>query len=119
MKMAGHPDEWTFADGTKLMSYRVNDVVLRVYRDEDGLVAFSASRRCEGNGSKTHFTTWRRNEGFIGAIATATSDPDLGSVRPAEPMDLRELARIIDAHGSGIPTPTREIILQMLRSSAP
>lgn len=118
MDTAGHPDEWTFADGTKLMSYRMSDVVLRVYYDDDGVVAFSASRRCDGNGSRTHFTTWRRGEGFIGAIATATSHPDLGSVRSADPIDLSELARIIDAHGSGIPKPMRAMILQTLRSSA-
>jgi hypothetical protein len=119
MDMTGHPEEWTFADGTKLMSYRITDVVLRVYYAHDGVVAFSASRKCDGDGSKTQFTTWQRGEGFIGAIATATSDPDLGTVRPAEPMDLGELAEIINAHGSGIPEPMRAMILQTLHSSPP
>jgi len=119
MAIPSHPEEWTFVDGTKLMSYRVGDVTLRVYYDSDGVVAFSASRRCDAKGAKTHFTTWRRGEGFIGAIATATSHPDLGSVRPADPMDLSELAGIIDAHGSGIPNPMKVMILQTLRSSAP
>lgn len=67
---------------------------------------------------KTRFTTWRRGEGFIGAIATATSHPDLGSVRPADPMDLSNLARMIEAKGSGISKPMRVMILQTLRSSA-
>lgn len=101
------------------MSYRISDVVLRVYYDGDDVVAFSASRRCDESGSKTHFTTWRRGEAFIGAISTAASDPDLGSVRPADPTDLNELAGIINAHGSGIPKPIRATILQVLRSSAP
>jgi hypothetical protein len=118
MDTAAHPDEWTFADGTKLMSYRINDITLRVYYDHDGVVAFSTSRRCESDGSITRFTTWRRGEGLIGAIATATSDPDLGSVRPAAPMDLKELADIIETHGSGIPERTKVMIIQKLRGSA-
>jgi hypothetical protein len=118
MDAVGHPDEWTFADGTKVMSYRINDITLRVYYDHDGVVAFSASGKCDGDGSKTRFTTWRRGEGFIAAIATATSHPDVGSVRPADPMDLSNLARMIEAKGSGISKPMRVMILQTLRSSA-
>jgi hypothetical protein len=117
MDTAGHPDEWTFEDGTKLMSYRLSNIILRVYYDGDGVVAFSASRRYGAMGLHTHFTTWQRGEGFIGAIATATSHPDLGNVRAAHPMDLSELASIIDAHGSGIPNPMKVTILQTLRGA--
>ena len=118
MGTPSHPEEWRFADGTKLMSYRVGDVTLHVYYDDNGVFTFGADRRIDNAGSKTLLTTWRRGEGFTGAIATATSHPDLGSVRSAAPMDLNELADIIETHGSGIPEPTKAMIIQTLRGSA-
>jgi len=118
MDTSGRSDEWTFADGTKLRSFRVGNLTLQVYYDDSGVITFGVDYRIEPPGSKIHLTTWRRGEGFTGAIATLTSHPDIGSIRPAPPMDLVELADIIETHGSGIPEPMRLMILQTLRGSA-
>lgn len=119
METSPHPDEWTFADGTKLRSFRVGDISLQVHYDDNGVCIFAAERHLDAAGLKTHLTTWHRGEGFSGVIATATSHPDLGSMRPAEPADLNELADTIEAHGSGMPRRMRDVIIKTLRTGAP
>jgi hypothetical protein len=40
-------DEWTFADGTKLRSFRAGDLTLQVYYDDSGVFTFGADRRMD------------------------------------------------------------------------
>lgn len=108
---------FVFNDGSKLTSFRHDEVALDVFHDDQNVAAFAFLWPVAKMPGKTMQFSWHRDHGFASGIATPSFDRDIGHFERNKVVEPEALAALLENEGMAIPAIFREEIISVLRGA--